>query len=388
MKSKKNLTWILGALIACCVINTYADDTVAKKGKTPVIYIHDAAIDEFIVPMLLNTMDNVDLKGIIIVDGDAWGFIAAEVQWKLNAIIGLDVPVGISSAEGIHPFPSAYRNDCVAMNQLPILNPTDVKSKWTVWDGQKLLENVLKNSSNPVTILLCCGATPVATVLKDHPEYESKIKEIIWMGGAIDKTGGNVVDMKDQSIRYYCEWNFYWDPTLKENPIFKTVGAQWLMENTSCPIVLFPLDITDKFPLHFNPGTKIVNKDAVKFTDALEKNAKFSLYCDVAYNAYDISLQRAYAGKDSFYCLWDTTTAVYLAHPEFFELEDYRISVTTDNSDPDGLSNPNPDGHITVGQDEVRPIKAAMKLKDGVKPSQVYEYILNQYLTSGKVNSL
>jgi purine nucleosidase len=40
--------------------------------KTPVIFIHDAAIDEYMVTVLLTTMEEVDLRGIIIVNAEAW----------------------------------------------------------------------------------------------------------------------------------------------------------------------------------------------------------------------------------------------------------------------------------------------------------------------------
>ncbi len=388
MRSKIFLIRMLVALIACLTISTCANDSNKEKGIEPVIYIQDGAIDEMMVPMLLKTMDgkngnpNIDLKGVVVVDGDCWAFPTAEVQWKLNALISPDVPVGISTTEAINPFPSGYRNDCLSMDVLPILNPKGTKSHWTVYDGEQLIINILENSPKKVTILLNCGATPVSTVLQKRPDLESKISRMIWMGGAIKPDLGNVVfplvpTEEDPQVTYFCEWNMYWDPTDAPDPATGAggAGAGWLLENTKFPIILFPLDITDSFPLHYNVGTFVENEDAVAFHEKLVAQADEGyLYSQIALDSYNIPYNETW---NNFYCLWDTVSAVYFAHPEYYYME--KVYVTMETA-PSLLKNPTPSGHINVvGENEGREILYAKQMADGVKKSAVYDYMAAQY---------
>ncbi len=363
MKLTKKLTGLLVTLLVFLVINAYSAESV--------IYIQDGAIDELMVPVLLSTMDNVKLEGIVVVDGDCWAFPTAESQWKINSLISLDVPLGISKAEGVNPFPPKYRNDCLAVNALDILNPPGTKDNWKVYDGEELIAGIIKKATQPVTILLNCGATTLVTVLKKHPDLQKNISRVIWMGGAIAPNVGNVVypPVGTGGKHYYCEWNMYWDPS-------DETGAGWLLKNAVFPIVLFPLDITDSFPLRFQQKPPSYPKDptAVAFHDKLADQAKLYKYSKIVSACYAIEYDNT---GNVFYCLWDTVTAVYIAHPEFFKMKNYDIKIVSSGG-LGRVGNLLPEGHLITGKGGKK-IQVAVGMADGKKISDVYDYMAKQY---------
>jgi purine nucleosidase len=86
----------------------------AQDSKRPVVFIHDAAIDDFIATMLLVSMPNVDLKGIVIANADCIPQPSIDAASRLQQFIGRpDIPLALSEARGWNPFPWPYRSDCV-----------------------------------------------------------------------------------------------------------------------------------------------------------------------------------------------------------------------------------------------------------------------------------
>jgi len=77
--------------------------------------------------------------------------------------------------------------------------------------------------------------------------------------------------------------------------------VDWIFQNTSFPISLLPLDVTDQAPI------------TDEFRAALERQAVSHQYSDLVHQSYDV------LRDDPTYEMWNTTTTAYLAHPEFFE---------------------------------------------------------------------
>jgi purine nucleosidase len=91
---------------------------------------------------------------------------------------------------------------------------------------------VLREAPEPVTLMVTGPLTTVATALDMAPDIESKIKEIVWMGGALN-VPGNVEKSLEAGQDGSAEWNVYWDP----------VSAQRVWQ-TQIAIVMCPLDLT------------------------------------------------------------------------------------------------------------------------------------------------
>lgn len=87
------------------------------------------------------------------------------------------IPVAEITVRGINPFPCLYRRDSLIVNCLPILNQTET------------INTPLREATEPVTLMVTGPLTTVAVALDAALEIEAKIKQIVWMGGALNVPG-------------------------------------------------------------------------------------------------------------------------------------------------------------------------------------------------------
>lgn len=156
----------------------------------------------------------------------------------------------------------------------------------------------------PVTLLITCPPTTLSDLLQKHPELEKGIASLVWMGGAI-RAAGNLDPqvIPAEVANPTAEWNAFWDP----------YGVDWLFRNTSFPIVLFSLDVTDQVPV------------TEAFMERLELQAASHRYSELVRQSY------ALTGDQPFYRMWNTVTTAYLPHPEFFaEPEPMELAIETE----------------------------------------------------------
>ncbi|HYO90887.1 MAG TPA: hypothetical protein VEQ40_04595, partial [Pyrinomonadaceae bacterium] len=89
-----------------------------------VIQIQDAAIDEYMSTVILTTIEDINLLGVVIVNADSIAAPAMQTAWKiLSYLKRTDIPVGLSGARGVNPFPWGYRSDCVNEGKIGVLQP-------------------------------------------------------------------------------------------------------------------------------------------------------------------------------------------------------------------------------------------------------------------------
>jgi len=263
------------------------------SNPTPVILLHDAAIDEYMATILLTTMPEMDLRAIIVVNGDCIATPAMNAAWRIQQFIGrTEIPLGLSAARGYNPFPWAYRGDCVKEDSLLMLQKYHALAT-PYRDGDELLRHTLRHAGAPVTVLCTGPLTPIAMLL-DHPEGQSligKIGRLVWMGGAVN-VGGNLdpTTLPPEVANPYAEWNVFWDP----------FSAARVFRETSVPITLFPLDITNTATL------------APSFLQQLLIQAKQFALSDLAYQSYE------FVASEAFYDMWDVAATVWLARPALY----------------------------------------------------------------------
>lgn len=259
-----------------------------------VIQIHDAAIDEYMSTVLLTTMEDVNLLGIVIVNADSIAAPAMQTAWKIQSYLKRkEIPLGLSRARGVNPFPWSYRSDCVSEGKIGVLAPFADNSKWPPFpDGDQLLRQLLEKAAGPVTLLVTSPMTPLSDLLKDSPELESKIEQVIWMGGAI-KVKGNLdpTTVPTPPCNPCAEWNAFWDP----------MSVDWIFRNTSFPITVFPLDITNQARITTEFLTSLANQSGDAPLSAL------------AFESYLL------VGSEVFYDMWDVVTTCYLTRPDIFK---------------------------------------------------------------------
>ena len=253
---------------------------------------HDGAIDELIALLLLARRRDVDLIGISLTSADCLTEQAMEAQHRLLALAGRsDIPESLSSARAVNPFPWKYRSDCVRFIQLDALVQASRISP-PYLDGERHLTRALESAGDKgLTILATGPLTHLQLVLEREPRLESHIRDVVWMGGAVDVPGNLEAEtLPGVPVGKRAEWNAFWDP----------FAVDWIFGNTSVPLTVVPLDVSDQARL------------SAEFLDGLEQAGRHSTAARLARDAYQLVLDQP------MYRLWDMTAACFALHPEFF----------------------------------------------------------------------
>lgn len=266
----------------------------AAGRKLPVLFIHDAAIDDFIATMLLVAMPHIDLKGIVIADADCIPQPGIDAANRLQQFIGRpDIPLALSESRGWNPFPWPYREDCVKFGELPILKPYHSTVPTPPPSGDKLVAQLLEQAlatGHKLTVLLTTGFTPLTDVIRARPQLVAGIERVVWMGGAIHVDGNlDPTTISPVVANKHAEWNVFWDPFAAQD------GLDMIKE-----IHDFPLDITNHTPL------------SKPFMARLQAQGKQFSFSQLAFDAYSIVL------PELFYDMWDVCATVFLARPDLY----------------------------------------------------------------------
>lgn len=303
--------------------------------KPLVLMGHDGGVDDFLSVMLLMAMEHVQVQGIVITPADTYIKPAVSATRKILDLMGRsDVPVAESTVRGLNPFPRLFRRDVFSIDNFPILNEGDeIHAPLVKEPGQNFMARVLREAPEPVTLLETGPLTTIAAALDIDPGLETKIKEIIWMGGALN-VPGNVDRIIEGGQDGSMEWNVYWDP----------LGADQVWK-TSIPLIICPLDITNNVPI------------TQAFVRRLARQRQYPA-SDLAGLCYALVMHQDYFA-------WDVLTTSYLGQPEMFQLREWETEIITE-----GLSQ---------GRTLVKPGGRKIKALDNVDLDQFYEYIFKQW---------
>ncbi|MGL5796061.1 MAG: nucleoside hydrolase [Waterburya sp.] len=303
--------------------------------KKRVIFDHDGAIDDFLALILLLTMPEIELLGIVVTPADCYIQAALSVTDKILNLLGRrDIAVSESTVRGINAFPPKYRQDCLIIDNFPILNEQEIVSSSLVKEsGQEFLVNTLIKATTPVTLMVTGPLTTVATALEIEPKIIDKIDEIVWMGGALN-VPGNVEKAYAPEHDGSAEWNAYWDPM--------AVAQIW---QTNIPLVVCPLDITNTVPV------------TSEFIRTLSKQRNYVL-SDLAGLCYSLAIPQNY------YC-WDILATAYLARPEYYRLRQCETQVIERGS----------------SQGRIKIVSGGRKIQamENVDRDRFYAYLLEQW---------
>lgn len=304
--------------------------------KQPVLIDHDGGIDDFLSLALLLTMDHIDTIGVVVTPADCSIRPAVSITRKLMHLMGFDhIPVAESTVRGLNPFPAAWRQSIYPIDLFPVLNDDPVETGPSVLQsGQVFIAETLRQAAEPVTLLVTGPLTTVAAALDLAPEIEGKIKQIVWMGGALN-VPGNVDPISEPGQDGSMEWNVYWDP-----PAAHQIWA------TSIPIVLCPLDITNHVPV------------TAEFVKTLGRNRQHPV-SEVAALCYALVM------KQGGYYFWDLLTTAWLGRPDLFTTREWETVLVRDG--------------ISQGRTKVEPGGRVITALDTVDVPAFYEYILQQF---------
>lgn len=264
----------------------------------PIVLDHDGSVDDIVALLLAVLVPQLDLRAVIVTDGDCYGAPALAATRKLcHALDAGSIPVALSDQRAVNPFPSEWRRDSLVLNELPALNrsgdPRPVRQEES---GEALLADVLSSSAAPITVVATGPLSNLARLCLTRPDLLSRIGEVVWMGGALD-VPGNVDPYREPTHDGTAEWNAYWDPDA-----VATVLASPL------PLTVLPLDVTNE--LRIDPDFL----RRVRVDDGIAAQICSQAYALVCFREY-------YA--------WDVGAVAYVAWPELFRTDEVRVAVMT-----------------------------------------------------------
>jgi len=272
-------------------------------GKKKWVFLdHDGGVDDLLALLFVLSMDEVSLLGVNVTPADCYPGYAAEASCKIMDLMGNgDAAVAVSNARGINAFPDHWRAQPQIINAFPpLLKIHEPQTPLSEKTGCQFIIHQLQQCPEPVLYLMTGPCTTLVQALKREPALREKIKNIIWMAGAIHVHGNVRTYTHDGS----AEWNVYWDAE----------SAQWLLQQ-NLPLVLVPLDATNDVP---------VNKDFLK------KMAVQSAYdvSNLASLCWAVTINTI-PGYDYLYHMWDVLASVYIGRSELFSTEAMELDVST-----------------------------------------------------------
>ena len=194
-------------------------------------------------------------------------------------------------------------NACILCRSLPVLNEFDITKPMIVERPAHLhLVDVLRESSEKITLLFTGPLTDLARALDFAPDIEEKIDKLIWMGGTFLEKG-NVEEPEHDGT---AEWNAFWDP--------EAVARVW---ESSIEIDLVALESTNKVPL----TTDIRSYWARNRQDM---GIEFLGQC------YAMVPPLLHFQTNSTYFLWDVLTTMSVFDPEIVKRKTIKSIVHTD----------------------------------------------------------
>jgi purine nucleosidase len=306
--------------------------TAAKTENISLLMDHDGGFpDDYLALALVLTMPHVKLLGVTVTPADSYLEPALNGTRKILGYFGSSASVAASKARGVHPFPAAWRKTSNEIDRLLSGSafPLDKAAKPVDTPADQFLVNALKASAEPVTILATGPLSNLAATLDLAPEIEPKIRELVWMGGALQVKGNVDADDHDGT----AEWNSYWDPP--------AVARVW---RSKVPITLCPLDVTNRVPV---------------LKPFIEKLAKQRQFGEIAAKAYTIGL-----GQGELF-FWDVLAASWLGKPEMFSTRNWETAVDTEGKSQ---------GRIRV-EDGARKVKVLQR----VDPEDFHRFLQAQW---------
>ena len=303
--------------------------------KQLVLMDQDGGVDDYLATVLLMTMENIQPLGIVVTPADCYIQPAVSATRKILDLVGRwDIPVAESTVRGINPFPSLYRRDSFIVDHLPILNERDeIQTPLAQETGQEFMVRSLLEAERSVTLMVTGPLTTVAAALDLAPEIERKIEKIVWMGGALN-VPGNVEQSLEPGQDGSAEWNVYWDPL-----------AAHRVWQTQIPLILCPLDLTNNVPV------------TSEFVRQLTKQRQYPV-SDLAGQCYALVVTQVYY-------FWDVLATTYLAHPEFYELQEWETVILTSGE--------------SQGRTKVESGGRKIQAMNKVDKEKYYAYILQQW---------
>ena len=266
---------------------------------------HDDGIDDVISVTLQLLNDAERVKAITVAPADCYPKPAAFVMTHVKELFltrGKEIPVGISSDEGVNPFPDFWRDDAWGLARMSLWHDEKALEAFSLNNVQSsldVLSQVLAESQSQLDILETGPCTNLAEIFLAHPEFKTKIHRIYIMGGALYVKGNVEKEGHDGS----AEWNIYNNPQAFLDTL-----------RTGIPITLVSLDATQYTPIR------------QQFMVELEKHVPSKSY-QLVYESLNLIKSLIECGQ---YMFWDTLTSTVSINQNIVKTKKVKINVILD----------------------------------------------------------
>lgn len=294
---------ILSKFVIGLITFSLMSPSIAQNNTRKVLFDHDGGIDDLLSLLLLTQMEDIDLLGVCVTPADCFLEDATISSLKILKFTDMEsVPVAQGTTRPVNPFPTEWRAQPMVVNAFPqMLLTEEDPSNISKLAAHDFISEQLRQSDVPVTILITGPCSNLAKALVENPELISKVKEVIWMGGAVD-VRGNVATHKHAGT---AEWNAYWDP-------FATKS----LFGMGLDIKLIALDVTNSVPVRLD------------FLKQLAQQSKYPI-SNLASQCWATTINTI-PGYEYTYFMWDALATSYLGLPEAFTTEKVELDVHTD----------------------------------------------------------
>ncbi len=248
--------------------------------------------------LLLRSPLQVSVQGVTLVPGNVWPSQGAEYTLHILDLLkrpmlqvyeGAEMPLLHTSEMaresqrrwGGISYMGAFEANPASIAPAPGMKFTGRKAKR---GAIAFLVSEIERHPGEVTILALGPMTNIAMALRMHPDIETKIKRIVFMGGAF-RVAGNASPN--------AEFNFWFDPE----------AARIVLRSRIPKKVMFALDICNQAPIHKAEFDQIANAQTP------------------ITNLYREDLGKRYPGflkhPEAVAYMWDSLAAAYLVEPDF-----------------------------------------------------------------------
>ncbi len=261
--------------------------------KRKIILDCDPGHDDAIAIMLLGAFpEKVQFAGITTVAGNQTVDKTFFNARRVTEYLGLDIPV-YRGCEGPLLRSPVLADDIHGETGLDGFTFHDLKRSPETEQGVLWMLRTLREAAEPMTILATGPMTNLAMALRLEPEIAGKIREIVFMGGAMGL--GNVTPA--------AEFNMFADPE-----------AASIVLSSGCPLVMAGLDVT----MQALCSEQMISRMAGRNNPAarLFKDTMTS-YCAVECKTYNVTAAP----------LHDPVAAAWLLRPELIELKPMHVTV-------------------------------------------------------------
>ena len=226
----------------------------------------DTGIDDMVALLIAATAPELNLRGVTCVAGNVEIHHVARNTGKILRMVGRgDVPVSIGAARPLHrrlrTAPDTHGPTGTGYVELTGEDPDLGSTDYTAVPAPRYLAAHIERHPGELTIVALGPLTNLASAALNGVDLEHGLREMIWMGGALEERGNTTET---------GEWNACVDPEAAE-AMLAAGGISRIFPLDATQDVIFTLEDLDDLPSTNLAG---MVRDAIRFYVAFHRQAE------------------------------------------------------------------------------------------------------------------